>query len=466
VANPRIDELRRRIEREPGSRLFAQLAEELRKDGELTEAIRVARTGLAAHPNYPSARLTLGRALFETGQFGPARSELESVLRGAPDNILAARLLAECLEGLGDAGAALLQYRAAQRLSPGDKQIEVHVRGLEQRLQAGSARVAAGPAGSAPSQPAAAAPTASAPTSPPGRQGPLAAAPSPLGAATASSLSSSGAPSAAVDDFEDVFEPSPAWKRSPQAAPSAKEDTILLLEDEAPTLPGAAPGASLDRPLQADSPPPATVAVPGADTLAGAPAFFVPPSAPDFDSAGPAFADASASSPTGQGDPGRAADQATSTAAFAALGAPTSAPPPSPPAAPPGPPEPLVAEPPEPLTAEPPVVPPHTASPSSLGGMAPPEVPKDAPGANLSTPTLAELYCDQGFFDKAAEVYEQILEHEPHNERARARLVEIKALARALPGESAPPDPRAAERSALQRKIARLEQMLLVVRRG
>ena len=61
--NPRIEELRKRLEKEPASRLFAQLAEELRKEGELAEAIRVCREGLQKHPNYPSARMTLGRAL-------------------------------------------------------------------------------------------------------------------------------------------------------------------------------------------------------------------------------------------------------------------------------------------------------------------------------------------------------------------------------------------------------------------
>ena len=45
VADSRIDDLRRRLERDPGSRLFAQLAEEHRKAGELAEAIRVARGG-------------------------------------------------------------------------------------------------------------------------------------------------------------------------------------------------------------------------------------------------------------------------------------------------------------------------------------------------------------------------------------------------------------------------------------
>ena len=43
AGNPRIDELRKKLDKEPGSRLFAQLAEELRKDGDLEDAIRVAR---------------------------------------------------------------------------------------------------------------------------------------------------------------------------------------------------------------------------------------------------------------------------------------------------------------------------------------------------------------------------------------------------------------------------------------
>jgi hypothetical protein len=109
--------------------------------------------------------------------------------------------------------------------------------------------------------------------------------------------------------------------------------------------------------------------------------------------------------------------------------------------------------------------PPPPASPLAESTPSSADAQGDAAGANLSTPTLAELYCDQGFFDRAVEVYEQILEREPHNERVRARLIEVKALGRALPGATAP-DPRDAERNALRRKIARLEQMLLVVRRG
>ena len=111
LADSRIDELRRRLERDPGSRLFAQLAEEHRKAGEHAEAIRVARAGLVQHPSYPSARLTLGRALLDSGDASGARVELEAALRDAPDNILASRFLGQALEALGELGPALVQLR-------------------------------------------------------------------------------------------------------------------------------------------------------------------------------------------------------------------------------------------------------------------------------------------------------------------------------------------------------------------
>jgi uncharacterized protein DUF4388/uncharacterized protein DUF4339/tetratricopeptide repeat protein len=94
--NPKVEELRRRLEKDPSSRVFAQLSEELRKEGELEEAIRVSREGLQKHPFYPSARMTLGRALLDSGDLDTAKTEFEAVLQGAPDNLLARRFLEEC----------------------------------------------------------------------------------------------------------------------------------------------------------------------------------------------------------------------------------------------------------------------------------------------------------------------------------------------------------------------------------
>ncbi len=134
MAESRIEELRSRLAREPGSRLFAQLAEEHRKAGDPAEAIRVARAGLALHPVYASARLTLGRALLDAGDAAGARAELEQALRQAPENILARRFLAQALESVGDLERALAEYRATLKLAPGDRQLEDRVQAVGARL--------------------------------------------------------------------------------------------------------------------------------------------------------------------------------------------------------------------------------------------------------------------------------------------------------------------------------------------
>jgi Flp pilus assembly protein TadD len=100
--NPRIEALRRRVEKDPGSIAFAQLAEEYRRGGDCLQAITICREGLARHPGYLSAQVTLGRALIELGQLDEARKELEAVLSVAPDNLAAIRALAEIHQQLGE----------------------------------------------------------------------------------------------------------------------------------------------------------------------------------------------------------------------------------------------------------------------------------------------------------------------------------------------------------------------------
>ena len=93
--NPRIEDLRRRIQKDPASIAFAQLAEEYRRAGDCEEAVKVCEAGLAQHPAYLSARVTLGRALFELGRLEDARAEFLRVLDAAPDNLIAVGKLAE-----------------------------------------------------------------------------------------------------------------------------------------------------------------------------------------------------------------------------------------------------------------------------------------------------------------------------------------------------------------------------------
>jgi uncharacterized protein HemY len=100
--NPRIDELRRRVDKDPSSIAFAQLAEEYRRIGEYVQAVKICRDGLGRHPGYLSAQVTLGRALMELRNFDGARTELEAVLKVAPDNLAAIRALAEIHQQTGE----------------------------------------------------------------------------------------------------------------------------------------------------------------------------------------------------------------------------------------------------------------------------------------------------------------------------------------------------------------------------
>ena len=388
--NPRIDDLRRKLDKDAGSRLFAQLAEELRKEGDLAEAIRVARSGLAHHPSYPSARMTLGRALFDSGELPGARAEFEAVLRGAPDNILASRFLAECLEAMGDLGSALLQYRAALRMAAGDKQIEAQIRALEQKLT--PVRKPSGAGGGEPAAPGAPIPV-----------------------------------SAAVDESFELEAPFGAGglHAPEEARPRRPLEIQAPFEEEeaegAPTLP------KMEAPVFDEPPSP-----PRGETGGTRPVPVVPRAALAEPGEPPGEPDLPAASPP-----------------------PGSAPPASQPPGPPGPaPEPTAWY--------------LETSPGLRGEASAPASPPAAAGeASLSSSTLAELYFRQGFVDKAIEVYRQLLQREPGNERARERVEELGALGA---GSSAAPEGAADERSTRRRRIAgtiaRLEELLATIQRN
>ena len=51
---------------------------------------------------------------------------------------------------------------------------------------------------------------------------------------------------------------------------------------------------------------------------------------------------------------------------------------------------------------------------------------ESAPGEPIATATLAEIYVKQGLFNKALEVYQGILVHDPENESARKRIMQLQ----------------------------------------
>lgn len=133
--SPRIQELRRRVETNPASLAFAPLAEELRRAGRLDEAVRVCRAGLQHHPEYVSARATLGRALADQRDDDAGLAELTAVLDRAPDNLAALRGLTEILQRRADRPEALEPFRRALSIArqTQDPELQQAVRWLEAR---------------------------------------------------------------------------------------------------------------------------------------------------------------------------------------------------------------------------------------------------------------------------------------------------------------------------------------------
>ena len=80
--------------------------------------------------------------------------------------------------------------------------------------------------------------------------------------------------------------------------------------------------------------------------------------------------------------------------------------------------------------------------------------------------TLAELYFKQGFAEKAVEVYRQLIEREPENDRLRRRLAELQEPRLAPAPASHTGTDQASRRVALERTIAKLEGMLAAIRKG
>ena len=115
---PCIDDLRRRVRRDPRSIAFAQLAEELRRDGQFQEAADTCVAGLAVHSGYLSARVTLGRALVDLDRLDDAQHELEQVRKVAPENLAAVRALAEIHRRRGLVGPAQTQHEPVSPVGP------------------------------------------------------------------------------------------------------------------------------------------------------------------------------------------------------------------------------------------------------------------------------------------------------------------------------------------------------------
>jgi len=134
ASNPKIEELRFRLRTDPKSRLFFPLAEELRKIGQLQEAESVLHTGLSNHPTYLSGWVCLGRVLRDESKHAEAVQSLSKALQLDPGNVVAARLLAETYDAMGDKVEAIKKYKLVRALLPPDQEIDARIEHLHREL--------------------------------------------------------------------------------------------------------------------------------------------------------------------------------------------------------------------------------------------------------------------------------------------------------------------------------------------
>ena len=129
----RIRDLERRLDLDPGSRLFVSLAEEYRKVGRVKDALSALQKGLLAHPGYVAAQVALGRVYVEARQTTDAIATFTKVLQADPGNLVAARSLADIYYDRGDNLEALKKYKLYRALS-GDRKVDELIAKIEPKV--------------------------------------------------------------------------------------------------------------------------------------------------------------------------------------------------------------------------------------------------------------------------------------------------------------------------------------------
>src|SRR5437867_5578009 len=111
-----------RLQRDPESLAFAQLADLYRKSGRAQDAIALCRRGLDRYPHYTTARLILAKTLHGEGHHDAALAELAAIIQESPKEAQAHRLAAEIHRLRGNLDAAVQHLEAAARLDPADRE--------------------------------------------------------------------------------------------------------------------------------------------------------------------------------------------------------------------------------------------------------------------------------------------------------------------------------------------------------
>jgi tetratricopeptide (TPR) repeat protein len=167
-----IRALTARMAEEPGSLAFLELAEALRRRGQLEAAFKVARGGLSRYPGLADAHDLMARVLSDQGDLAGAFDAWSSALQLDPMRTSALKGIAFLYFRAGDTAAALDHLQRAMEVDPDDPTIRQAFGriGSGRREPSSAQRAAASPpprATGLPSEPAERAEAPSVPTAAP-----------------------------------------------------------------------------------------------------------------------------------------------------------------------------------------------------------------------------------------------------------------------------------------------------------
>jgi len=130
----RIEQLRYLLREDPSSRIFFQLGELLRREGEPAEAVEVLESGLERHPRYVAAWVALGRAYRDLAALAEAVNAFETALAIDRENPVAARLLGDTAVEREDWLGAVKALKLTRALAGGDDELDAQIARVEARL--------------------------------------------------------------------------------------------------------------------------------------------------------------------------------------------------------------------------------------------------------------------------------------------------------------------------------------------
>jgi len=119
--SPDIERLAKKLEKDPSSRVFAQLGDLYRKAKLYEEAIQVLTSGLKKNPNYALGHLVLAKTYLDQMRPAMAKEELERVIELDPQNMVALKLLAPILEKSGTDEELIRIYELILAINPADQ---------------------------------------------------------------------------------------------------------------------------------------------------------------------------------------------------------------------------------------------------------------------------------------------------------------------------------------------------------